>query len=701
VHLAVLWALAVAQPLFDLLGRNPEFFAARGSPPGDIVAFALLVTFVPPLALLGLEWLAGLVGPALAWAVHLALVTLLVGAIGLQVLEPSATIVAIAVAIVLGSGAALAYARLPAARSLLTVLGPVPIVFVAVFLVFSDLSRLVFPGTTDVQAASVHARAPVVLVIFDELPVHSLMDANERIDARRYPNFARLARDATWYRNTTAVDQDTPYAVPAILDGQAPRRERLPVAADHPRNIFSLLGGRYDLHVREDATALCAPSLCVDPDGESFEDRMGSLVDDLGLVYAHLVLPDDLDRELPSVSESWGRFGEGLDVRTAVADTRRAERETKRQRFRRLHANLAQGRPGRFEEFVAGIRGGSRPRLHLIHSLLPHVPFQYLPSGRFYRSSATETLPGLNGRPGHGVPFVVEQAYQRHLLQLQATDRLLGMLLDRLREVGIYDRALVAVVADHGMSFRVGHDRRLVRPGNVQDIAPVPFLLKAPRQRRGRIADKPLRTIDVLPTIADVIGVRIPWEVDGRSALEPTAPAQRRRQIIAKKFRHTYRVDTPSFDAAKRAALLRKLRLFGHGVYAFGPRPDLLGRRVTAKGREQVVDPASGFVPAHVTGTVPGGRRGGGRTVAVAVNGTVVATGTTFTLDGSDEEQYSVMVPERALRPGVNRIAVLLAQAGVLLRLDGEPGERAAQGVTQRAADEDGVRHRTERPVLG
>ena len=82
------------------------------------------------------------------------------------------------------------------------------------------------------------------------------------MDAELYPNFARLARDATWYRDTASVDQDTPYAVPAILDGRLPRQERLPVAADHPRNIFSLLGDRYELHVREDATALCAPRLC-------------------------------------------------------------------------------------------------------------------------------------------------------------------------------------------------------------------------------------------------------------------------------------------------------------------------------------------------------------------------------------------------------------------------------------------------------
>jgi len=664
VHIAVLWALAVAQPLFDLLGRNPEFFATRGSPPGDIVAFALVITFAVPLVLIGVEWLAGLASEAVAWAIHLVCVAVLVGAIALQVISLAGTVPALALALGLGAGAAVAYVRLPAARAFLTVLGPAPVVFLVLFLGVSDVSDLVFPGSADVQAAHVRATAPVVLVIFDEFPVHSLMAADGRVDAKRYPNFARLARDATWYRNTASVDQDTPYAVPAILDGRLPRQERLPVAADHPQNIFSLLGNNYTLHVREDATALCAPSLCTDASRPGFRDRMRSLWDDLSLVYAHEVLPDDLERELPSVTETWGDFNGGLETSSAVADTRVTRRETKLERYKRIHANLAQGRPGRFEEFVAGIEGGRRPRLHLIHILLPHVPFQYLPSGRFYRRSPKEALTGLDGRPGYGSSFVVEQAYQRHLLQLQATDRLLGKLLDRLHEVGIYDRAVVGVVADHGISFRLGHDRRLVRPENVQDIAPVPFFLKAPGQKRGQISDRPLQTIDVLPTIADLLGVRIPWKVDGRSALAPPKP--RRREIIAKKFKHTYLVDTPSYESAKRAALARKVRLFGGDIYAFGPRPDLIGRSVPVGGREVAVDLASGFVPGHVAGTIGDGQRGGGRIVAVAVNGRIAATGVTFTLEGSDDEQFSVIVPEKAFKEGANHVEPLLVEGDEL-----------------------------------
>jgi hypothetical protein len=51
----------------------------------------------------------------------------------------------------------------------------------------------------------------------------------------------------------------------------------------------------------------------------------------------------------------------------------------------------------------------------------------------------------------------------------------------------------------------------------------------------------------------------------------------------------------------------------------------------------------------------------------VAVNGRVVATGVTFTLNGSDEEQYSVVMPERSLRPGRNRIGLFLVSGGRLI----------------------------------
>ena len=47
----------------------------------------------------------------------------------------------------------------------------------------------------------------------------------------------------------------------------------------------------------------------------------------------------------------------------------------------------------------------------------------------------------------------------------------------------------------------------------------MPLFVKLPHQSKGRVVQAPARTIDIFPTIADVLGVRIPWHVDGRSLL--------------------------------------------------------------------------------------------------------------------------------------------------------------------------------------
>jgi hypothetical protein len=46
-HLAVLSAVALLQPIFNLLSKNPEFFAARGAPSGDVISFGIYAVLLP------------------------------------------------------------------------------------------------------------------------------------------------------------------------------------------------------------------------------------------------------------------------------------------------------------------------------------------------------------------------------------------------------------------------------------------------------------------------------------------------------------------------------------------------------------------------------------------------------------------------------------------------------------------------------
>jgi hypothetical protein len=255
--------------------------------------------------------------------------------------------------------------------------------------------------------------------------------------------------------------------------------------------------------------------------------------------------------------------------------------------------------------------------------MLPHSPWRYLPSGRHY---SIRQAPGWGGdEVWNANQAAVDQYWQRHMLQLGYADRVLGKLIARLRESGLYGRALVVVTADHGVSFRAGEKRRPLSEGNLEDIAYVPLFVKLPHQSKGRVEQAPARTIDIVPTIADALGVRIPWHVDGRSVLGGS-PAER-DVVLIKDGGRRFVVPTAELQARRERALRRQLRLFGSGeplstLYAVGPGRERVNHSIEGRPLEAQLDAIdlSGD-PVQVSGRVPDATRA----VAVVVGGKVVA----------------------------------------------------------------------------
>ena len=264
-HLAALSALAFEQPLLDILGRNPAFFAVRGSSGTEIVLFALALTLGPPAVLLAIEAAVGAVSHAAAGALHLCFVGGLAAVVVLHGLTKSEALGGLGALVVAGTaGLAVAaiYARTTAVRTFATFLAPAPLLFLALFLLDSPVSKLVFTETAEARTVDVRAHTPVVLVVFDEFPTVTLMDRRGRIDAVRFPNFAALARDATWYRNSTTVHltPSSPCRRSSTASCRSPKR--LPIFSDHRQNLFTFLGGTYQLDVVEALTHLCPATLC-------------------------------------------------------------------------------------------------------------------------------------------------------------------------------------------------------------------------------------------------------------------------------------------------------------------------------------------------------------------------------------------------------------------------------------------------------
>ncbi len=290
---------------------------------------------------------------------------------------------------------------------------------------------------------------------------------------------------------------------------------------------------------------------------------------------------------------------------------------------------------------------------------------------------------GISGSRAHNARRVsdtwnVRQLYGRHLLQVGFVDTWLGGLLEHLRTIGLYDRALVVLTADHGISFRPGDFFRWPTQTTFQDIMPVPLFIKAPFQARGRIDDRPTETVDILPTLADILGIALPWTVDGHSALGP--PVERSTQIFrSPDLRPVVFTDLAE---ARQRAVARQHRLFGSGsffpgLFRFGPYSALIRKPVSevgSAGEAPVsitldrpdaftnVDLEADFIPAHITGQVtPALLNGQPVSLAVAINGTIQAVTQPWSVPIQGRRGvWSAVVPETAFQTGRNTVEVFV-----------------------------------------
>jgi hypothetical protein len=694
LELFALTGLVVAQPLLDVLGRAPDFLLFRQADGRDIVALAIAIAVLPPLALWGIDLLAGLLGRRVQAAVHLVLVAGLIGLIGLLVakkLTPLLGAGLVVVGVLAAIGGGLLYARSGALRLWLRYLSPAPLVFVLVFLLMSPAASLLKAAPTAAAAAPGSAArgqgGPLVMMLMDEFPLTSVLDSKGQIDRRLYPNIANLAGHSTWYRNSTAVVGMTGWALPSLMTGKYPLEDRLPVASQYPDNLFTLLGGTYGYKMRvfEGMSQLCPPSICKDAKqgglgvggggaaggGEAPGGFRGVLGDSTRLwrqIVSTQEVTEDAEATLQEATVDDETVAAGPD-KTADPEGRAA---------------VVKGykRGVNFQRFLTSIRPAdpNQKAVYFVHVLIPHQPWKYLPSGRTYPERTFGERFASGGR-WTTESWPVQSIHQRHLMQAAVADRMVGDLIKRLRDAGLYDRSTLVVTADHGMAFHPGQNAR-ANPddASVPEALWVPTFIKQPGQRTPSVNDVNWEHVDLTPTIADIMGFDLTWKPDGVSWADPKAAMRDRTEKWFYSHPGARRVvqGPPNQSIALRGVTDRLLRPNdGYlGWFKFGPHADLVGRRVgelpvaASGGTAQVsglseyrqVDPASGRVPAWVAGRITRAAPGLPERpiVLAAINGVVGGVSETFSSAGSDPTWFSAMVPDTLMRKGDNQLQLFL-----------------------------------------
>ena len=571
VYLA-LTTIAIAQPLLQLYGANVAVFAAAGYEGSIVLWFAALVLVVPALVLLILDVSVSLAIPKSRHLVHLVLVFVALWAFVSVVLRSvsfgvwglDALFTAMVAAVF-----TVAYHRVNTVRAWLTYLSPVVLVVAITFA--SSASAVIWPpdiGVVDVSNASRSALdelrtvpqedVSVLWIVLDEAPLFPLLTTGGKINANRFPGFAALADSSTWYRNVLATSQTTTDAVPAMLTGKWPTSGVGPVLSNHKNNLFTLMNGHLAMDGHEVATALCPRKVCskvsvsgseeialansatsttvVDEDmSTTRQTPLSTFVRDAMVVVGHKVLPSGLRSKLPPIDEGWGGFG-AVDNLEEDETTDSAPRTLTTENLERAKSTSVQqweqGGPMSQLPVVEGVikraTQADRPTLHFAHVLLPHRPWMLTPDMRYSRALSTD-------KRSNTIIDRVRDEYQAHLLQYAAVDTVIGDMVTSLKKSENWDRTMVIVTADHGITFVPGESKRkTVNAGNagtLEDLYRIPLFIKYPGQQAAAQDDCTASSVDVLATVIAATGIDAGWETDGADLLR-SCPKRTSRTVI-------------------------------------------------------------------------------------------------------------------------------------------------------------------------
>jgi hypothetical protein len=632
LHIFAIFNFAVAYPMLEMTGQADCFFVVENADWLDVAMVAFIISLLVPAILASIIALTHALSSRVRGAVHaLMIVAILILGSFLTVINAANFDTALRWGPVLFFAAmtlTFLYLRLEAVQSLATILALSVVIVPGYFLTSTDVSRYAFAGEApEVGEVLVGSPTHVILVVYDELPLVSILDEDLEIDADRYPNFARLAADSHWFFNATTVQEATRHSLPAILSGTFPDVNAPPTSTAYPHNLFSMLANTHEALVSEPATRLCVEPVCERPDPD-VRDR------------ASLWLRSTFVPDSPPITTARSRYR--LDERS------------------NLQISPSEG-----------------PQLLFHHSLLPHFPWIHLPDGTQYEQTEHGTI-GLEQRVGWGSDdWLVTQAYQRHLLQVEYIDQLLGDLIERAEAAGIYDEALVIVTADHGISFQSDARYRRFESETSASILPVPFFVKLPGQTEGVRSERNVQTIDILPTVADVLGVEHDWTFDGVSVFDDSDSAPEHKTVVGSSGEH---LELPSPIEGIETLVREKIALFGTGaepdaLFRVGEYDFLVGVevadleddstidvRVSFDGSDRYldVDLSRSLIPAFIQGTVNTGEDSieSETRLAVSVNGTIRAVTRTYLDDG--DIRFGAMVPRESFVDGPNSVQVFL-----------------------------------------
>ena len=205
---------------------------------------------------------------------------------------------------------------------------------------------------------------PVVVVVLDELPVQTLMNPEGNIDSSRYPGFASLLDDFTWYRNTTTMNSFTENVLPMILTGTPAGADLEASSLGYPDNLFTMLANSHDVWAHEELTDFCGPDICAEQTPSGCAGTMAAPAHRHERRRRPCRPPDrSAVSGLPPLDGAWAGFGLGEPTPDTTDPTHTDDEAAV------------------YETFLDSLQTVGPHSLRFLHTLDPHFPWHALPGG--------------------------------------------------------------------------------------------------------------------------------------------------------------------------------------------------------------------------------------------------------------------------------------------------------------------------------
>lgn len=493
-----LWTFAVSKPILDVLAHSPEYWTANRIGSLTIVLSTFLVSILVPLLASCVFYLSSSkemlsrIGNLLFACAFLVLGTASIfHALSLSVGKP---ILLMAGSLIGASLVLIIYMRSSSVRLVFNVFSAAALIVPISFLFIGPTSSILGSAAPEKKNSNdtLVLEGPLVIIVFDEMNMASLIDSNGDIDSRLFPNFYKLKNSSTWMRNATTNYGTTERSLPSFLTGKFQEKKVANASyKQSPISLFTLVNAPDGVFTEEPVTNLCPPEICV-PRLPDLDEQFRVVRDDFWLIYQNIMVPDELRALVRPIPKRFRKIAaqNESDIRSSRIITDESQIAKKLENW--------------FGE-------GRTKSLIFMHFGVPHAPYNLNADGSAYTSSSSYSLPGWNP-DGHkwliDKSFYVAQAFQRYLLQAMYSDSVLGNVSDVLHENGLFDSSTIIVTSDHGVAFVPGKERRsddldgaVIEENNV-----VPFFWKFPNQKEGSINNRNVELIDFVPSLIESLG---------------------------------------------------------------------------------------------------------------------------------------------------------------------------------------------------